>query len=1237
MADSTNQLEDDVVEQTSAIHRLIAATRLWLRSTWVATGLAVSIGLFAAVLVAVVLLDMASPLWPVLRFAGLMLIVVPTIWALFVGVVRPLVRRLTQVMVARRIEQELPSIHNRLVSCVDLSRNGHASQSRSFHQRLVNEAFDRIRGFRLRQVLDLLSLRRASVFAFVSVAAFIIAFFLFSDRLPTAVARIFQPFADIPPVSDVLYDVLVGEQQVPGDCDILRGEDVDFVVLVKKGEVDPPGTPQALRLDVSTVDAEGRRKHLTYGLPAVRDLRTTFKLTGMQRSFTYRVRGGGTWSKQYRVTMLDRPRIVGIQTALHYPEYMRLPEPKLGPPQSPHVTGPRESDVKVTVDVQGDASEGEIQLLEHRVSTIAVRNRRERIWFSDEMPAGAKVQGKWEFDEALVGSRGHTDALNAAAHAHGFERAPTPFEVLSGESLIAYIYLDPEQMPETVMLKFHDGKNWEHRAFWGADKIGEGKLDTPSRHRVGDLPAAGKLVRLEVPAAAVELEGNRIHGISFALFGGKAVWGTTGSLSPATKRVSELVATESFLMSPAASLPDSESKSTKWSGKFTLQRDGFYRVVLRNRLKYSNQQMDEGKLTALPDNAPQLVVERPAKDLVVSEPIKVPVYLTAYDDFGLDDIVLSFQTPDSSSFQGRTVRTYDPPKQNDKVIATIDLAAEGLQLNQTLRYRVEVRDTKGQSVTTEDRTIRIAKDNNAADQQFARHQEKTKSLQENLEQLVQEQAKVETAAEQLAEKYEDLTEAIEQAQAEAVAQAEAAAAANQPPPEPMPVTLDEPAQKQLEELRAELAQVAPIEEKAVQLGKQVASELKQMADQAATLEMLPPEVAEQLKGVQEAFDQLAVKPLEALNTLVKEATQPAKPDPQLPMIQQQAESVQQSLEDLQSRIEAVARAQETSRADVEQAVAELRQDVMQQNARIAARELTELRNAVAEMREELGELGETQEALMADTGKDLSEPLFEKLAEAQDQFDAEAEPVLTDARELLADEMLEQVRANAAEMSDAPAPLQPALARPTNEPPAAEPDPAAAKKKDKAKQKAAKKQVVDAPPMSPERQQLQERQADRAEEIATAEEALAADQEILDSLIESLASQLPAEALGEMTPEQQAQLQELLEAQTTREALEMFRRLEQMLAQANDPTQPTNQPVPPTPPTEQPDLSEIGAVDAILVELDEFDLNARTVIMKMQPREREDLLQGLKEEGPEGYREFIRDYFKRLTKVQAVK
>ncbi|MEO8495562.1 MAG: hypothetical protein ABI614_10870 [Planctomycetota bacterium] len=785
MADTTNQGEQDVSKQTSRIQRLIASTRRWLRSTWVATGLAVSLGLFIAVLVVVVLLDLASPMWwPALRFAALLLVVVPTVWAFVVGVVRPLIRRLTQAMVARRIEQELPGIHNRLVSCVDLARNGQALQSKSFHTRLVHEAHERIRGFRLRQVLDLLSLRRASTFAFLSVAALVLAFMLFSDRLPTAVARIFQPFADIPPISDVFYEVRVGAQTEPGDCDVLRGEDVDFLIDVMKGEVDPPGSPGALRLDIASVDAEGHRKRLNYSLPEVRDQRSTFKLTGMQQSFSYRVLGGGTWTKQYHVTMLDRPRIVGIQTATYYPKYMRLPDPKLGPPQSADVTAPRDSTVEVTVDVQGDASEGEIEMLEQRISTVDVLDRRERVWFKDEMPKGANKQGDWQLDEQLSGSRGHTNPPNAGAHLHGFENAPIPFELLAGENLFAYIYLDPAQMPESIMLKFHDGTNWEHRAFWGADKIGEGTLDTPSRHRVGDLPEGGKLVRLEVPASAVDMEGKSIRGISFAMFGGKAVWGATGSLPQAKKRVTEFVVKESFLLTPLSSLPDSESNSTHWSGRFPLARDGFYRVVLRNRLKYPNQQMEEGKLIALPDNPPQIVVERPAKDLVVSEPIKVPVYITAYDDFGLDDITISFQMPESSNFQGRVVRKYDPPKQNDAPITTIDLAAEGLKLDQTLRYRIVVRDTKGQTVTTEDRTIRIANDNNAADKQFAQYQEKTESLQEKLEQLVQEQAKVEEAAEQLAEKYEDLTGKIEQAQEEAAAKNEAAAEANQPAPPP---------------------------------------------------------------------------------------------------------------------------------------------------------------------------------------------------------------------------------------------------------------------------------------------------------------------------------------------------------------------------------------------------------------------------------------------------------------------
>ena len=48
-------------------------------------------------------------------------------------------------------------------------------------------------------------------------------------------------------------------------------------------------------------------------------------------------------------------------------------------------------------------------------------------------------------------------------------------------------------------------------------------------------------------------------------------------------------------------------------------------------------------------------------------------------------------------------------------------------------------------------------------------------------------------------------------------------------------------------------------------------------------------------------------------------------------------------------------------------------------------------------------------------------------------------------------------------------------------------------------------------------------------------------------------------------------------------------------------------------------------------DLSKVDLPTRMMLMKLQPKLREELLQGMREEGPEGYQKFVQDYFKRLT------
>ncbi|HUS40665.1 MAG TPA: DUF1553 domain-containing protein, partial [Pirellulales bacterium] len=109
-----------------------------------------------------------------------------------------------------------------------------------------------------------------------------------------------------------------------------------------------------------------------------------------------------------------------------------------------------------------------------------------------------------------------------------FEGAAQPLVVGDGDRLFAHVYLDPADPPQQIMLQWNDG-TWEHRAYWGGNHIAWGKDNEPSRRRIGDLPAAGQWVRLEVVAAEVGLPpGTSITGWAFTQFDGKVYWDTAG-------------------------------------------------------------------------------------------------------------------------------------------------------------------------------------------------------------------------------------------------------------------------------------------------------------------------------------------------------------------------------------------------------------------------------------------------------------------------------------------------------------------------------------------------------------------------------------------------------------------------------------------------------------------------------------------------------------------------------------
>ncbi|MEO1995522.1 MAG: hypothetical protein ABGZ17_09630, partial [Planctomycetaceae bacterium] len=721
----------------------------------------------------------------------------------------------------------------------------------------------------------------------------------------------------------------------------------------------------------------------------------------------------------------------------------------------------------------------------------------------------------------------------------------------------------------------------------------------------------------------------------------------------------------------------SQSKSQKWRGRFSLLREGFYRVVLRNKLKDPNQQMQEGKLTPIYDQPPQVAIERPGTDLLLSTPVKVPIYISAFDDFGIDVINISVQHSENASFQGRPVKQYEIPQRSDTIVVTLDLVEEQLKVGDTLRYRVEVRDRRNQTAATRDYSIRLADDNKAADRQFAEFEKKTDTFQEKLLKLIGEQNKVQETVEKLAKKYKPVSEKLEQAKVEAVEKLAKADPAKPVDPQTLKpediakaTELDADTTKALAELRSELGEVAKLENQNLQLGKQVASELAELSKQAPDQQMLPPEVARQLDTVQKAFQQMAVQPLEDLNALMQKGTQAANKDPQLAQVQDQGKELQQNLQNLKQRMDALAKAQTESQNDIDKALADLRKDLTRQNAQMTANELADLKNFLEAMRKDLKNLQGVQEELLSDNAQNLSDRLFEKLKEEQELLDKQAEQELAEARDVLDSEQLRRLRDQPRFPNRPYDPERDEYLVPPKEQDTAEPE-GEDDKKDGKKQEDGKQEPEDAdeededpplflpalggaiPKLDPRfkdkirelaqadkrknkpkkgeqdpRQELRSRQASQVEELDLAEQALNSDQKSLEQMLEQLQAAAADPALAE-------QLGKMMKSMSMQQAQAMLERMRQMQSQAQ---QQQNQQANQTPPPDSPQgllTPTENSTEAILVELDDLDVSTRTVIMKLQPKVREELLQGLREEGPEGYRRFIRDYFRRLTKVKA--
>ncbi|MBE3069094.1 MAG: hypothetical protein IMZ66_02545, partial [Planctomycetes bacterium] len=572
-----------------------------------------------------------------------------------------------------------------LVSVLDLreGRTKLTDRSGPFVDRLVEQTAQRMAGYRLEQVADPRPVGRVILATCVVLAGAMALGLGLGERMGTAVRRIAMPTRPIPPVTSIRLEAH------PGDTSVLQGQPLRLWATVAGGEVD------GLTLRLHPADGQW----LNYPMEREPDGRFAFTLSAVNASYDYQVAGGGTWTLPNRITMVRRPVVEHLAATVHLPAYMNLPEPRPVDEHAGQISAPVGSAVEIEATVAGDVAEGVIHLFQADTRKAEQTERRETLWFDDEVPPDAEVTGTWRWvtDRVYGGTRAHTFGWDRKPY--GFRTRLNRLSVAPEESLFVFAWLDPDDPPGRLILTVSAGDKTADLA-WDSPRAPLADEEKKTLRHVGPLPAPGAWHRFEVPIATVlgakPAGPTELDGLAFRVDKGAVTFDRAGAVRQVTRAMEQ---TELERLVDLSMRRD--DKTGRWVGRIPVEADRHFTVEFRSPLGHPSAAMKAVPLVALADQPPTLLVERPGKSLTVPEPQPVPLTVRAFDDYGVADVWIQTGAAANAFGDPKALAQYDKPETNRMVVGALDIRQLGLEPGQSVYYRVLVRDRKGQQVTSE--------------------------------------------------------------------------------------------------------------------------------------------------------------------------------------------------------------------------------------------------------------------------------------------------------------------------------------------------------------------------------------------------------------------------------------------------------------------------------------------------------------------------------------------------------
>jgi hypothetical protein len=183
-----------------------------------------------------------------------------------------------------------------------------------------------------------------------------------------------------------------------------------------------------------------------------------------------------------------------------------------------------------------ELADGRKKWVESMTAALVEQKPYDFVWLEDAAPGGATLAGAWNGvgENVFSGAKAwRQEAAGGTNVQHYFNQAAEAVTLSAGDTFFVYVRIDPANPPEQIMFQMHSTPHntWNHRAFWGADKIPYGAVGSkgPDHFPAGELPKAGEWVRLEVAIESVGFAaGQTVDGFSFDQFGGVVMWDQAG-------------------------------------------------------------------------------------------------------------------------------------------------------------------------------------------------------------------------------------------------------------------------------------------------------------------------------------------------------------------------------------------------------------------------------------------------------------------------------------------------------------------------------------------------------------------------------------------------------------------------------------------------------------------------------------------------------------------------------------